>query len=73
MHLPQQTASNHFDEYFIPIRSIHSHYTRLAISKNLFLPRVDSSSGKCFLTFVGPKVWSSEAARLDGLPGCSPP
>jgi len=49
----------HFDEYFIPISSIHSHSTRLATSSNLFLPRVNSSSGKCSLTFVGPKVWSS--------------
>jgi len=46
-------------EYFIPISSIHSHSTRLATSNNLFLPRVNSSSGKCSLTFVGPKVWCS--------------
>jgi len=50
---------NHLDEYFIPITSIHSHSTRLATSNNLFLPRVNSSSGKCSLTFAGPKVWSS--------------
>jgi len=50
---------NHFDEYFIPLSSIHYHSTRLATSKNLLLPRVDSSSGKCSLTFIGPKVWSS--------------
>jgi len=46
---------NHFDEYFIPLSSIHCHSTRLATSKNLFLPRLNSSSGK----FIGPKVWSS--------------
>ena len=34
-------------------------YTRLATSKNLFLPRVNSSSGKSSLKFIGPKVWSS--------------
>ena len=50
---------NHFDEYFIPISSIHCHSTRLATSNNLFLPRVNSTSGKCSLTFVGPNVWSS--------------
>jgi len=50
---------NNFDEYFIPVSSIHSHSTRLATSNNLFLPRVNSFSGKCSLTFVGPKVWSS--------------
>jgi len=49
----------HFDEYFIPLSSIHYHSTRLATSKNLFLPRVNSSSGKCSLKFIGPKVWSS--------------
>ena len=38
---------------------IHYHSTRLATSKNLFLPRVNSSSGKCSLKFIGPKVWSS--------------
>jgi len=46
---------NHFDEYFIPISSTHSHSTRLATCNNIFLPRVNSSSGKCSLTFVGPK------------------
>ena len=51
--------SNYFDEYFFPISSIHSHSTRLATSNNLFLPRVNSSSGKCSLTLIGPKVWSS--------------
>ena len=50
---------NHFDEYFIPLSSIHYHSTRLATSRNLFLPRVNSSSGKCFLKFIGPKLWSS--------------
>ena len=50
---------NHFDDYFIPINSIHSHSTRLSTSNNLFLPWVNSSSGKCSLTFVDPKVWSS--------------
>ena len=29
---------NQFDEYFIPLSSIHYHSTRLATSKNLFLP-----------------------------------
>jgi len=50
---------NHFDEYFIPLSSIHYHSTRLATSKNLFLPRVNSSSGKCFLKCIGQKIWSS--------------
>jgi len=31
----------------------------LATSSSLFLLRVTYSSGKCSLTFVGPKVWSS--------------
>ena len=50
---------NHFDEYFVPLSSIHYHSIRLATSKNLFLPRVNSSWGKCSLKFIGPKVWSS--------------
>jgi len=50
---------NHFDEYFIPLSWIHYHSTRPAVSKNLFLPRVNSSSGKCSVKFIGPKVWSS--------------
>ena len=51
---------NHFDEYFVPLSSIHYHSTRLATSKNLLWPRVNSSSGKCSLKFIGPKVWSSK-------------
>jgi len=50
---------NHFDEYVIPLSPIHYHSKRLAISTNLFSPRVNSSSGKCSLKFIGPKVWSS--------------
>ena len=50
---------NHFDEYFIPLNSIQYYSTRLATSKNLFLPRVNSSSGKCSLKFIGLKVWYS--------------
>jgi len=50
---------NHYDEYFVPLSSIHYHSTRLATSKNLFLPRVNSFSGKCSLNFIGPKLWSS--------------
>ena len=50
---------NHFDEYFIPLSSIHYHSTRLAISENLFFPGVNSSSRKCSLKFIGPKVWSA--------------
>ena len=46
----------HFDEYFIPLSSTHYHSTRLAAPKNLFLPRVNSSSGKCSFKFIGPKV-----------------
>jgi len=54
-----QLLPNHFDEYFILLNSIHYHSTRIATSKNLFVPRVNSSSGKCSLKFTGPKVWSS--------------
>jgi len=36
-----------------------SHSSRLATSKNLFLPRVNSSLGKRSLKIIGPKVWSS--------------
>jgi len=50
---------NHFDEYFIPLSSIHYDSTRLATSKNLFLPRVNSTSAKCSLKLIGPEVWSS--------------
>ena len=51
--------STQLNSYFIPLSSIHYHSTRLATSKNLFLPRVHSSSGKCSLKFIGTKVWSS--------------
>jgi len=50
---------NYFDKHFIPLSSIHYHSTRLATSKNVFLHRVNSSSGKRSLKFIGPKVWSA--------------
>jgi len=50
---------NHFDEYFVPLSSIHYHSTRLTTSENLFLVRDNSSSEKRSLKFIGPKVWSS--------------
>jgi len=50
---------NNFVDYFIPISSVHSHSRRQLTSNNVLLPRVNSSSRKCSLTFVGPKVWSS--------------
>jgi len=43
---------NHFVEYFIPLSSIHEHSTRLATPRNLFLPSVNSSPGKCYLKFI---------------------
>jgi len=49
---------NRFEEYFIPLSSIHYHTSRLETSKNLFLPRVKSSLGKYSLKFIVPKVWS---------------
>jgi len=64
MHSYNKLLPNHFDEYFIPLNSIHYHSTKLATSKNLFLPRVNSSSGKCSLKFIGPKVWSSLPADI---------
>ena len=53
------TFPNHSDDYFIPISWIHTYSTTLTIPNNMLLPSVNSSSGKCSLTFVGPKVWSS--------------
>jgi len=49
--------ANHFDDCFIPISSIHSYSARLSTSNNLFLPEVNSFSGNCYLTLVGPKMW----------------
>ena len=62
---------NHFDEYFIPLSSIHYHSTRLATSKNLFLPRVNSSSGKSSLKFIGPKYGLQHQTILNFQP-CLP-
>jgi len=38
---------NHFDDYFIPVSSIHSHFTRLSTSINLFLPELTHLQGNC--------------------------
>jgi len=49
---------SHFNHYFKSIQTVHKYPTRLACSKNFFLPRVNSSQGQCSLKFSGPKVWS---------------
>jgi len=49
---------SHFNQYFKSILTVHEYLTRLACSKNFFLPRVNSSQGQCSLKFIGPKVWS---------------
>jgi len=49
---------SHFNQYFKSILTVHKYPTRLACSKNFFLPRVNSSQGQCSLKFIGPKVWS---------------
>jgi len=59
---------NHFDEYFILLSSINYHSTELATSKNLFLPRIKSSSRKFSLKFIGPKVCSSIQTILNFQP-----
>ena len=45
----QSTVRRHFRKQGTQRSEIHYHSTRLATSKNLFLPRVNSSSGKCSL------------------------
>jgi len=47
---------SHFNQYFKSILTVHKYPTRLACSKNFFLPRVNSSQGQCSLKFIGPKV-----------------
>ena len=54
----QQTAFKLFWQLRSSISAIHSHSTRLSTSHNLLSPRVNSSSWKCSLTFVGPNVRS---------------
>jgi len=50
---------NNFVDYFIRISPVHPHSRGQLTSNNVCLRRVNSSSGKCFLIFLGPKVWSS--------------
>ena len=56
--LEKKLLPNHFDDYFVPVKSAHFHTTKISTSSNLFLPRIKSSSGKCSI-FVSPKVWLS--------------
>ena len=46
---------NHFDEYFIPLSSIHYHSTRLATSTNLFLPRATLPQENVLLNLLAQK------------------
>jgi len=49
---------SHFNQYFKSVLTVNKYPTRLACSKNFFLPRVNSSQGQCSLKLIGPKVWA---------------
>ena len=46
---------NHFDEYFIPLSSIHYHSKRLATSKNLFYLELTLPQEKVLLNLLAQK------------------
>jgi len=46
---------NHFDDYFVPLSSMHYHCTIPATSKNLFLPRVTLPQENVLLNLLAQK------------------
>ena len=48
---------NNFHAFFTSISSVHTQSKRISTPNNLFLRRVNTSSGKCSLGFVCPKGW----------------
>ena len=50
--------SNHFDNYFTEISTVHNNQTRHASWQKYYLPRMKTSLGQLSLKCIGPKTWS---------------
>ena len=49
-----------FTDYFKPISSVHSYYTRQSLNKNLFVNPVQTTQcGICSLRYTGASLWNS--------------
>jgi len=51
--------SNHFDNYFAEIASVHKYQTRLASLQKYYLTRMKTSLGQLSLKYIGRKIWSN--------------
>jgi len=56
-----------FDDYFVPVTSVHTHITRKAIHGNYFLHSISSKHGKRSIRYHGPKIWDSVDNTLQRL------
>ena len=53
--------SNHFDNYFTEIASVHKYQTRL---QKYYLLRMKTSLGQLSLKYISPKIWSNVPEKL---------
>ena len=56
------------ENYFTPVKEIHSYNTRSSSSKCYFLPSVNTTSGKRSLLFRGAKLWNAIPVNIKQYP-----
>ena len=48
-----------FNNFFIPVSSVHNYNTRLAKKQSYYLPKARTNYGIFNIRFKGPKIWNS--------------
>ena len=56
-----------FDDYFVPVTSVHTHLTRKATHCKYFLHSISSEHCKRSIKYHGPKIWDSVHNALQQL------
>ena len=56
--------TNHFDNYFAEIASVHKYQTRPASLQKYYLPRMKTSLVQLSLKYIGPKIWPNIPEKL---------
>jgi len=56
-----------FDDYFVPVTSVHTHLTRKATHGKYFLHSISSEHGKISIRYHRPKIWDSVDNTLQRL------
>ena len=57
-----------FDDFFIPAKHVHSHYTRSSSKGNIYLPPPNSNLTKRSIDYSGPIIWNALPPHIRELP-----